>query len=310
MHHLSSLSNNISDHLTYFGVDMGCDTSSKCKIVMAPSLASYGKEDDYGNFIFIRMCFEEPVLENIKGRVMEGITEDHKGRMTLIFIYLTFVTQESAHTPGGYVLLHHVMGETDSDRGIWSFVHGDVKPENFLLGQPGTPNEKKLYLCDLGLDTDIPAFFPKMKTLEVTTTIDAFTMTVLIRILRFSPILESFNLIIKKVEKRNGHNLETDHLFVSIDFKMGHLAILCKIQHLRYLQPQDEQLMPLFDYPGTFNNRLLARFLLEHGNALEEIVFSWHSKVKYHEKSLKMIKKLSKLHKASSTVKLIYVLEE
>ncbi|KAL4563946.1 hypothetical protein LXL04_027995 [Taraxacum kok-saghyz] len=31
------------------------------------------------------------------------------------------------------------------------FVHGDVKPENFLLGQPGTANEKKLYLVDLGL---------------------------------------------------------------------------------------------------------------------------------------------------------------
>ncbi|CAI0543232.1 unnamed protein product [Linum tenue] len=31
------------------------------------------------------------------------------------------------------------------------FVHGDVKPENFLLGQPGTPEEKKLYLIDLGL---------------------------------------------------------------------------------------------------------------------------------------------------------------
>ncbi|GKA54275.1 hypothetical protein Tco_0753224, partial [Tanacetum coccineum] len=68
----------------------------------------------------------------------------------------------------------------------------------------------------------------------------------------------------------------------------------------KYLQPQDEQLTPLFDYPGTFNNRLLARFLLEHGNALEEIVgnaleeivFSWRSKVKYHEKSLKMMKKL------------------
>ncbi|KAM1332282.1 hypothetical protein TB1_007770 [Malus domestica] len=31
------------------------------------------------------------------------------------------------------------------------FVHGDVKPENFLLGQPATPDEKKLYLIDLGL---------------------------------------------------------------------------------------------------------------------------------------------------------------
>lgn len=48
--------NSISDHLTYFDVEMGCDTtSSKCKIVMAPSLASYGKEDDYGNFILSRV---------------------------------------------------------------------------------------------------------------------------------------------------------------------------------------------------------------------------------------------------------------
>ena len=31
------------------------------------------------------------------------------------------------------------------------YVHGDVKPKNFLLGSPGTPNEKKLFLIDLGL---------------------------------------------------------------------------------------------------------------------------------------------------------------
>ena len=30
-------------------------------------------------------------------------------------------------------------------------MHGDVKPENFLLGQPGSPDDKKLYLIDLGL---------------------------------------------------------------------------------------------------------------------------------------------------------------
>ncbi|XP_052478020.1 casein kinase 1-like protein HD16 [Gossypium raimondii] len=33
------------------------------------------------------------------------------------------------------------------------YVHEDVKPENFLLGQPSTPKEKKLFLVDLGLAT-------------------------------------------------------------------------------------------------------------------------------------------------------------
>ncbi|KAH8514398.1 hypothetical protein H0E87_007290 [Populus deltoides] len=33
------------------------------------------------------------------------------------------------------------------------YVHGDVKPENFLLGPLGTPKEKKLFLVDLGLAT-------------------------------------------------------------------------------------------------------------------------------------------------------------
>jgi len=39
-------------------------------------------------------------------------------------------------------------------------VHGDVKPENFLLGQPSTANEKRLYLVDLGLGAPLlPAIF-------------------------------------------------------------------------------------------------------------------------------------------------------
>lgn len=45
-----------------------------------------------------------------------------------------------------------------------SYVHGDVKPENFLLGQPSTAQEKKLFLVDLGLGeqisiTDIEGIF-------------------------------------------------------------------------------------------------------------------------------------------------------
>ncbi|KAI4387396.1 hypothetical protein MLD38_005234 [Melastoma candidum] len=33
------------------------------------------------------------------------------------------------------------------------YIHGDVKPENFLLGPRGSPDEKKLFLVDLGLAT-------------------------------------------------------------------------------------------------------------------------------------------------------------
>ncbi|XP_074592532.1 uncharacterized protein LOC141848403 [Curcuma longa] len=36
-------------------------------------------------------------------------------------------TTASVHTPGsGYVLLHHVMGETDGERGVWSYVEGGM----------------------------------------------------------------------------------------------------------------------------------------------------------------------------------------
>lgn len=44
-------------------------------------------------------------------------------RNLLISVSLELVLQASVHTPGsGYVLLHHVMGETNGDRGIWSYV--------------------------------------------------------------------------------------------------------------------------------------------------------------------------------------------
>ena len=54
----------------------------------------------------------------------------------------------------------------------------------------------------------------------------------------------------------------------------------------------------------------IARLLLEHGKALEEMVFSWHNKVKYDEKSMMMMTELSKFQKASSTVKLVSHLQD
>ncbi|KAL9327054.1 hypothetical protein ACSQ67_007699 [Phaseolus vulgaris] len=41
----------------------------------------------------------------------------------------------SVHTPGsGYVLLHHVMGETDGERGIWSYVEGGMGSISKAIG--------------------------------------------------------------------------------------------------------------------------------------------------------------------------------
>ena len=33
------------------------------------------------------------------------------------------------------------------------YVHGDVKPENFLLGPPGTSEADRLFLVDFGMST-------------------------------------------------------------------------------------------------------------------------------------------------------------
>ncbi|KAL4582603.1 hypothetical protein LXL04_007158 [Taraxacum kok-saghyz] len=44
-------------------------------------------------------------------------------------------TTANTQTPGsGYVLLHHVMGETDGDRGIWSYVEGGMGSVSLAIG--------------------------------------------------------------------------------------------------------------------------------------------------------------------------------
>lgn len=44
----------ISDHLTYYGVPMGCDSPSGCKIVTDPRLVAYARTDSDGNVVFSR----------------------------------------------------------------------------------------------------------------------------------------------------------------------------------------------------------------------------------------------------------------
>lgn len=57
------------------------------------------------------------------------------------------VRPESASISG----LQHNITAAQQNVADCSYVHGDVKPENFLLGQANTTNEKRLYLVDLGL---------------------------------------------------------------------------------------------------------------------------------------------------------------
>ncbi|KAL8100333.1 lipase-like [Apium graveolens] len=44
----------IADHLTYYGIEMGCDAEVACKMVMHPALAAFSKTDEVGNFILSR----------------------------------------------------------------------------------------------------------------------------------------------------------------------------------------------------------------------------------------------------------------
>ncbi|KAF6144176.1 hypothetical protein GIB67_004849, partial [Kingdonia uniflora] len=47
--------------------------------------------------------------------------------------------QASPHTPGsGYVLLHHLMGETDGDRGVWSYVEGGMGAVSLAISNVAT----------------------------------------------------------------------------------------------------------------------------------------------------------------------------
>ncbi|PWA43799.1 F-box domain, FBD domain, Leucine-rich repeat domain, L domain-like protein [Artemisia annua] len=153
--------------------------------------------------------------------------------------------------------------------------------------------------CELGdtcidaardLKSSFPAFFPNLKTLELTTTIDAFTLNVLIRIIRCSPNLESLHLIIQK-ELIKPENWELDEVET--------WRILTR--HLKRVE---------FLEFNVENQKLdIVRLLLKHGNVLREMVLSWRNKVEYNENSAETMNVVSKFYKAASTVKLTALLK-
>ncbi|KAJ0932113.1 putative F-box domain, FBD domain, leucine-rich repeat domain superfamily [Helianthus annuus] len=127
---------------------------------------------------------------------------------------------------------------------------------------------------------------PNLKTLEISTTIDDYTMNVVIRILRCSPILESFHLIIQ------------EEIFWPEVWKLDEVLT----HHLKRVE--------FLEFNGEQQKLDMARFLLENGNELEEMVFSWRGEVNYHEKSMEIMKEMLKFDMASSTVKLITLLKD
>ncbi|GJR13637.1 F-box domain containing protein [Tanacetum coccineum] len=137
---------------------------------------------------------------------------------------------------------------------------------------------------------NFPACFPNLKTLELTTTIDAFAMNVIIRILKCSPNLESLHLIIQKEYLRPKY-WELD--------EVEPRGIL--IRHLKRVE--------FLELNGEKDKLDIARLLLKHANALEELAFSWRDKVNYNEKSMEIMSDVSKFYKASPTVKLTVLLK-
>lgn len=64
------------------------------------------------------------------------------------------------------------------------------------------------------------------------------------------------------------------------------------------------------EFDGERETLAIAHFLFEHGNALEEIVFSWSNKDRYCKNSRKAMNEVSKFYKASSVVKVITLLKD
>ncbi|KAI3521117.1 hypothetical protein L1887_10578 [Cichorium endivia] len=136
---------------------------------------------------------------------------------------------------------------------------------------------------------DVPMSLPNLKALELT--IDAFILDSIIEFLRCLSNLKSLHLIIQQ-------------RFI-ISSKYGEL----EDDETRRILTRHLKRVEFLEFNGENIKLDIAEFLLAHGDALEEMVFSWSNEAKYNKMSMETMKQVSKFHKASSSVKLITVLK-
>ncbi|XP_023757467.1 F-box/FBD/LRR-repeat protein At1g78750 [Lactuca sativa] len=137
-------------------------------------------------------------------------------------------------------------------------------------------------------DEDEPISLPNLKTLELK--VDALHM--LIPFLKCLPDLVSLHLIFPK----NVYGLD---MWNQDEASAATMSILTRhLKKVEFLEFDEEK--PKLD---------LARALLEHGNELEGMVFSWGDETRFHKRSMKTMNRVSKFYKASSVVKLRSVIK-
>ncbi|KAL7591885.1 hypothetical protein Lser_V15G31894 [Lactuca serriola] len=132
-------------------------------------------------------------------------------------------------------------------------------------------------LCSSLFPSGVPVSLPNLKTLELTIGIDIPIISDFIGFLTRLPHLESLHLIIEenicwedwKLDDAETKGILTQHLK--------------RVKFLIFYKQQQQQILDL------------ARCLLEHGNALEEMVFRWKcDEAEFHERSMVTMKEVSK----------------
>ncbi|KAL4584653.1 hypothetical protein LXL04_009259 [Taraxacum kok-saghyz] len=133
----------------------------------------------------------------------------------------------------------------------------------------------------------LPVSFPKLKTLELT--IDALIVDSIIEFLKCLPDLESLHLVIQQ--------RFCNSTYGSLDQEDRRRILTCRLKRVEFSE-----------FDGGYTKLAVAAFLLAHGHALEEMVFSWSNEARYNAFSMEILRGVSSFPKASSSVKVITLL--